>query len=306
MTVISGRLRRAASLISFYSEVHPVAKFAGNLKPLKAAYAAAGLETKASLSARFDEIAVRLVMANGVTKETFADRFESILSRVLSAVQLPAEIRVLDVPASTGAASLRSIAQLQERHRVVSYVLGDKHHAVLYDQRRRCVFDEAGSLLQVAFGRFYFRLSRVGILGDSRTPVTTALAFPQGVAAAMVRRRYPFRPADAERLLVVHPEVERLLGQGVFSLREMDIFRPIPGQYDLILSFNLLHRKYFPADAVWAGINNLAAALGEGGLLVAGDESSFIVFRKRTLHSGTSLVVELREGERPLGMEWKP
>ena len=45
-----------------------------------------------------------------------------------------------------------------------------------------------------------------------------------------------------------------------------------PGRYDLILSFNLLQRSYYPPDIIEAGVQNLAASLCEGGLLIIGNE----------------------------------
>jgi hypothetical protein len=99
---------------------------------------------------------------------------------------------------------------------------------------------------------------------------------------------------------MVHPEVEQLLGQGVFSLQEMDVFQPIPGRYDLILSFNLLGGAYFPADAISTGIKNLAASLSDCGLLIMGadfrGDVSFIALQKQD----GSLVPRLREGNWPL------
>jgi hypothetical protein len=242
-------------------------------------------------------------MPNGVTKTTHANRMEVPLSAVLSAIQLPrSEIRVLDLPASAGHSSLRSIAQLQESYRVTSYVLGDLYHTILYDPRRRCVFDEQGHLLQVAFRRLFFRLYRVGVLGDRYTFLTAALAFPHSVIAWYLRKRNPFKLGDEyRRVLVVHPEVEQLLGQSVFSLQEMDVFRSIPGSYDLILSFYLLFRNYFPPDTISTGVKNLAGSLSEGGLLIMGNSESFVALQKQD----GSLISRLREGNwRSLGIDF--
>ena len=86
-------------------------------------------------------------------------------------------------------------------------------------------------------------------------------------------KRYRFEPINTyRRLVIVHPEVERILGEGVCRLAEMDIFEPIPGRYDLILSFNLLQPSYFPAAKIDAGVRNLALSLCEGGLLIIGND----------------------------------
>lgn len=287
-------LRSLASAIPHYSELHRIANFAGNLEHLKATYATSSSETKVKLSRQFDSIVDQLTMANGVTKETYANRLEPSLSAVLSAVPLSrSEIRVLDLPASTGAASLRSLAQLQERYRVTSYVLADKYQTILYDRARQCIYDEAENLLQVGFKLLFFSLHRVGTAGDRYTPVMKALALPHSVMAWFLRKRYPFRASDMyRRLLVVHPEAEQLLDRGVFHLQEMDVFQPISGRYDLILSFHLLNLWYFQEDAITTGIKNLAASLSDGGLLVVGNSESFVAFQKQ----GGSLVPRLREG----------
>ena len=301
-TFLSG-LRYVVSRVSHYSEFHRIANFAGNLEGVKVAYATGSPEAKADLSRQFDSIVDQLTMPNGVTKETHANRLEPSLRAVLSVVQLlRSNIRVLDLPASTGAASIRSISQLQERYHVTSYVLGDMYHAILYDPVRQCVFDEKGNLLQVAFRFCFFSLHRVGVSGDRYTRLTVTLAFPHSVIAWYLRKRYCFSPNDVSyrRLLVIHPEIEQLLGQSAFRLQEMNVFQPISGSYDLILSFHLLHRNYFPPDAIFIGITNLAASLSEGGLLVIGNSESFAVLQK---HDG-SLVPKLREGNwRSLGID---
>ena len=217
---VRAKLWYAASRIPHYTEIHRIANFAGNLEQLKAAYATGSVEARADLSNQFDSIADQLTLPNGVTKQTFANRLANLLSAVLSAVQLPhSEIRVLDLPSSTGISSLQNIAILREAsYRVTSYVLGDKYHSILYDPRRHCIFDERGNLLQVAFGPFFISLYRVGIYGDRYTFLVACLAFPHTVMTWYLRKRYRFEPANVyRRLLVVHPEVERVLGQGVIS-----------------------------------------------------------------------------------------
>jgi chemotaxis methyl-accepting protein methylase len=72
----------------------------------------------------------------------------------------------------------------------------------------------------------------------------------------------------------------------------MDVFQPISGSYDLILSFNLLQESYFPRETIEAGISNLAASLNEGGLLIMGNTESFLALQKK----GGSLIPRLREG----------
>jgi hypothetical protein len=294
LAMVRTGLPYAASFILRYRERHRIANFAGNLQSLQAAYSDTQADKRAQLSKQFDSIVDALVMPNAVTKTTYADRLTNSLSAVLSAVQLPSpEIRVLDLPASTGVASLQSLALLSERYRVISYVLGDKYHNILYDHRRRCIFDEQGNLLQIAFGHRYFSIYRGHASGDEHTFLSTCLLFPHSLAGWYLRKRFRFEPrADYRRLVVVHPEVEKLLDQSIFQLREMDVFQPIPGRYELILSFNLLQRNYFPADKISAGVSNLAESLSEGGVLVLGNTGSFLALQKQ---DGT-MIPCLREG----------
>jgi hypothetical protein len=44
-----------------------------------------------------------------------------------------------------------------------------------------------------------------------------------------------------------------------------------PSRYELILSFNLLQRFYFPANIIGIAVDNLAASLSEGGVLIVGN-----------------------------------
>jgi hypothetical protein len=293
--VVRTGLPYAASFLSSYSERHRIANFAGNLEELKVAYSDTRAEARAELSRQFDSVVDALVMPNDVKKTTYANRVTRSLSAVLSAVQLPnSEIHVLDLPASTGVASLQSLTVLREKYRVTSYVLGDKYHRILYDRRRRCIFDEHGHLLQVAFRKYYFSVYRGHASGDEHTFLSKCLLFPHSVMAWYLRKRYGFKLGrEYRQLLVVHPEVEKLLDQGIFHLQEMDIFQPIPGCYELILSFNLLQRNYFPPDTIKAGVDNLTASLSEGGVLILGNTESFLALQKQNgsiipcLHEGS-------------------
>jgi hypothetical protein len=153
-------------------------------------------------------------MPNGVTKTTYGNRLEFSLSAVLSAVQLPSEIRVLDLPASTGAASLRSIAQLQEGTVsrptcwgicITGYCMIDADSA--FSMNKETCSRLGSGFFSSAFTESAFQRTVKHFL-------TAAPAFPHGVMARYLRKRYPFRPSDGyQRLLVVHPEVEQMPGQ---------------------------------------------------------------------------------------------
>jgi hypothetical protein len=284
----------AASFMLRYRERYRIANFAGNLPTLQADYRASPENARAHLLRRFDAVVDLLVMPNAVTKTTYANRLTRTLSAVLSAVRLPGgALRVLDVPASTGIASLQSLALLQEQYAVSSYVLADKYHRVFFDPGRRCIFDEQGNLLQVGFDQYYFSIYRGHASGDEYTLLTRCLLAPHSLVAWYLRRRYRFGRADDYReLRVVHPEVEKLLDQGILHLQSMDVFEPIPGRYELILSFNLLQQNYFPRAAIEKGVGNLAAALSEGGVLVLGNTESFLALQKQN----GRMIPRLQEG----------
>lgn len=288
--------RPLLTIVGHYTEVHRRRYFAGNLEALRSAYFESSCKAKEELTRLFDLIAGQLTLRNGVTKETYVNRLSKSLSAVLASIQLPIShsIRVLDVPASTGSASLASLAILGERgYAVSSYVLGDLSHWILFEPNRGCVFDDQGNLLQVALGQFFLNIYRVGVTGNEYTFMTKVLALPHAVVSCCMRKRYRFqRDGDYRRFAVVHPEVELLLENGPFRLAEVDVFRPIPGQFDLILSFNLLQQNYFPPDVIARGVKNLADALCDGGFLIMGNTEAYIAYQKQ---SG-SLVVRLQEG----------
>lgn len=284
----------ALSYISNYRKLHGIENFAGNLEKLNAAYHQGSDSVKAEINERFDRIVDGLVMSNGVKKTTYSDRLSHIVSEVLNTVRLPQQdLRVLDLPSSAGAASLQIVGFLQEDYRISSYILGDLYHSVLYDVRRRCIFDEQGNLLQIAFRKVYFGVFKGHESGDQYTFLSMLLLSPHSFAAWCFQKLYGFdSDANYSRLLVIHPEVERRLSLGMYRLEVMDIFRSIPGSYEVILSFNLLQRNYFSTDIIAVGIANLSASLVEGGLLVLGDTDSFWAMQKQN----GSMITRLRKG----------
>lgn len=282
--------------VARYRRAHALANFAGSLLELKADYPRVPAEQRAALSARFDAIVDRLVMPNGVSKTTYFRRQEEILAKVLAhegcALNCGA-VRVLDIPSSAGTGSLRSYAMISERYPIASYVLGDLYLEIVYDPRRRCVFDEQGNLLQVGSRKRFFAVYHAHTSGDVYTWLTRLALRPLDLYASYLKERYPYAESEENiRIRVVHPDVEALVSDGLFRLAKTDVFDGIDGSFDLILSFNLLQRNYFPAGWIALGVQNLGRALAEGGLLIIGDTESFVALRKR----GEQLVSVLREG----------
>lgn len=281
--VVRTGLPYVGGFVLHYRSKHRGDKFAGRLEDLKRAYGAADAALRDRLSQQFAAILDALVLPNAVTKTTWAKRLGRTLSQVLPAVRLPAtRIRVLDVPSSAGIASLEGLDILRTSYDVSAYVLGDKYHEVLYDAHRGCIFDCQGRLLQVAFRDYYFSIYRGHVTGNAHTLLSSILLLPHSILAWYLRRRHRFDPgANYHRLLLLHPEVEARLSQDVLQLEDVDVFQPIPGRYDLILSFNLLQRNYFPAATIAAAVANLAAALREGGVLLMGNTDSYVALQKQ-------------------------
>jgi hypothetical protein len=275
-------LAYVASFIVKYAQRHSRDRFTGALPELLEAYTQSG-DARETLSRRFDGIMDSLVMPNGVSKTTYSRRQEEILKQILDhdACRLGNPIRVLDVPSSAGTASLSMYAMLLKRYRIASYVLGDMYLDVLYDARRQCVFDDQGRLLQRGFGRHFFSMYRAHISGNQHTWLTRLLLIPHEFLAWYLKRQYPFRESEGNvRIRLIHPQVQILAGEGTMSVERIDVFEEIRGTFDMILSFNLLQRNYFPPERIAMGIQNLARALDEHGLLVIGDTNSFIAYRK--------------------------
>jgi len=272
------------SYLADFKELHNAAYFAGNLLWITEAYARSSGADREALTRAFLGIADHLVLTNGVRKTTYAQRQQAALATLLGSPEfrIPSEtIRVLDIPSSIGIACLDSLEALERQYRVSAYVMADLYSFVQYDQARECVFDESGNLLQVRRGNRFFSVNRPHRSGDVYGLLARVAFAPLDLLAWYLRRSYRFDPArDVTRLLLVHPEVEARCGDGVLSLKSLDVFQPIDGEYDLILSFNLLQKNYFPPSQIAMGVDNLRHALRENGLLVIGDSEHFAVSRK--------------------------
>ena len=275
-------LAYVASFVVKYPQRHSPDRFAGALPELLEAYTKSGDERE-RLSRRFDGIMDSLVMPNGVAKTTYSKRQEEVLEQILDhdACRLGNPIRVLDVPSSAGTASLSMYAMLLRRYQIASYVLGDLYLEVLYDPQRQCVFDDQGRLLQTRFDAHFFSIYRAHVSGNQHTWLTRILLAPHEFLAWYLKRQYPFRESESNvRIRLIHPQVQVLAHEGVMSIERINVFEEIRGKFDMILSFNLLQRNYFPPERLASGIQNLARALDDNGLLVMGDTNSFIAYRK--------------------------
>ena len=272
------------SYIASYDERHGLGNFAGNLVSLNASYVSSSAEQRERLALRFDRIMDTLVMKNGVTKKTYPMRQDPILTQVLADTNCRFQkfaITVLEVPSSTGIASLANFATLSQSYRIRTYVLGDLFFHLYYDTDRECVFDDEFNLLQVKLKNRFFSIYRAERSGDAYSHLTAVLLFPFELASRHLRKKYAYSTTSNNvPILVLHPDVEARVRTGDLTVRKMDVFHDIGDRYDLILCFNLLVRDYFPPDQIAKGMENLRNALHDEGFLIMGDGSSFSVAQK--------------------------
>ena len=281
---------------AFYSNHHHT-NFAGNLLTLKEEYWQSTKASQELLSQRFIEIVDNLVLKNGVTKTTHFGRQKAILSSIFGGGKPMFEseaIRVLDVPSSIGIASLDTYNFLSQQYKISSYVLGDICFELLYDRDRECVFDDAGNLLQVRRNDRFFSSYRPHTSGNIYNVIASCLLAPLDFETWLANRRFPFIPGNHNApILILHPEVEDRVRQGIFRQQKLDVFSQVEGQFDLILSFNLLQKNYFSQERINIAIENLKNALSENGLLVVGNDTLFCVSKK----IGEKLVVLEQNGD---------
>jgi hypothetical protein len=269
--------------IATYNETHDPGNFAGNLVVMHQQYSSCSADEKEKLAKQFYKIMDSLVMPNGVQRTTDSMRQHRILAKVLADERCRPQksaITVLDVPSSSGVAALDSFEMLSQYYTIRAYALGDLWFHLHYDLARECVFDEDFNLLQVRLGKRFFSIHRGHRSGDVYTPLTGALLFPHDVVAWYLKKKYVYS-TKCQTVPLIHPDVDARLKRGDFSLRRMDVFKGIGEHYDLILSFNLLQRNYFPQEQIPRGVANLTDALNEQGFLIMGNDESCSVAQKR-------------------------
>jgi hypothetical protein len=219
-----------------------------------------------------------------VRKTTYSERMNAAITALCEheANNIEkASIDVLDIPSSVGLSSIDLHHQLSQRYQINRYVLADQFFEVLYDPASKCIYDDAGNLLQVDKGKRYFSIYRPHSSGDAFGLVARLVIWPLDRLSDHYRKKFPFDPqAATQKIVLLHPAAEAKVKQGEFDYMKADIFAPLSGSYDLILSFNLLQKNYFPQQMIDEGIANLCAALNEGGVLVRGNTELYEISRK--------------------------
>ena len=285
----------ALSFVANYKDGFAARNFAGELPRLHDEYRTADVAVRIRLEARIAEVLDALVLRNGVKKTTYPMRHSAAIGAFLRVTEFAGgqSIRVLDVPSSTGISSLTTLQLLRERFDVEAYVLGDLAFRVHWDRERQCIFDDEWNLLQVKTGDSFFSIYRGHASGDVSPFLAKLWLYPiHWRAARLVRRYRPDSGMPTQTVLLVHPEVERVMGDDVISAERMNVFEPGQESFDLILSFNLLQRNYFPASVIRQGLDSLSSRLREGGYLITGNTEAFALLRKQ----GKVLVEVLRNG----------
>lgn len=270
--------------MSHFDEKHAAEHYAGNLPAVTDRYFRCEGDERRSCERQFERIMDSLVLRNGVTKTTYAGRHGQLLRRILSdprVVPERASIDVLDVPSSAGMSSLDIHALLSERFTVTRYVLGDLYFNIHVDSDRQCVFDDEGHLLQVRTERGFASVHRPFVMGDEQSPLLRLLMSSHDRRNRKLQEQYLWQAAgDYASVRLLHPEVERAIRDGHMQLRKCDVLAPIDDRFDVILSFNLLQKTYFPDAQIVRGVENLGRSLNQGGILVVGDTTTFTVYRK--------------------------
>ncbi|MDT8283262.1 MAG: hypothetical protein RQ982_10720 [Gammaproteobacteria bacterium] len=273
------------SYILKYPAKHAIGNFSGNLLDIKSEYRNSDEPGKSEITRRFVKIVDALVLQNGVRKTTYSSRQNAAMSSLCSGKHKYIDktpITVLDLPSSVGLSSIDLYKILSEHYEISKYMLADQFFNILYDEDRGCIFDESGNLLQVKFKRYFFSIHRPHTSGSSFGIIASLLLSPFSLTSYLLRKRYPFKGnAGMARLLLMHPEAEQMVDQGIFDYKKTDVFSKINGAYDLILSFNLLQKNYFSDDLIATGTDNLKNALNENGLLVMGNTESYTISRKQ-------------------------
>lgn len=278
----------ALSFYADYTDKFRSENFAAEILEINSQYPTSTPARRTLLEERMAAIMDSLILQNGVRKTTYAMRQSHAIDCFLSEDRFSPEqapLRVLDVPSSTGISSLATLEYIRRRYAIGTYVLGDLAFQVNWDPETDCIFDDNWNLLQVRQGDRFSSINLGHTSGDVYTPMSRFWLLPVELRARRLLNEFgTARKEHCLPILLVHPEVKERIAEGIMELRQVDVFQSIPDKFDLILSFNLLQKNYFPESSIQLGIKNLSDALRDGGYLVLGDSENFAIYLRRGQH----------------------
>lgn len=243
----------------------------------------------------YDELVRRVLMPNGIWKQTAAQRLREVDSLVVEILQKTyspgSHLTVTDLAASTGVTSVEFYQTLSAWF-AVDFIASDLYRDVFVIASRRwhwaVILDHTGAALQYIIGRFVLP----GQLAESWLyPVNRALKlFAKLVLLPRARvvfasgdecRQTPYfvprsvGPYALRRLPFFSYGCVRLLRQKTsFRFETVDIMRPIPHRSHVVRAMNIVTPDYFDDAHARIAIRHCVQAIEPGGLLIMGQSKA--------------------------------
>lgn len=215
----------------------------------------------------YSRIASHLIFPNGVRKSTYTGRNAPLLEALFTkeGYQPNGPLKILDIGASFGMDSMSNLNAISRYCEVESYTLADLYTEVLYDPEAGIIFDHNGIPVQVRRSKGF-----VNLWFEFKYPVEKFYHILNQYKTRRIIHQFKHKKPDPARVIPIplfHPEV---LKNSIFRTKQLDVFSPVPETYDLVICLNLLQTRYFDAEKVALGIQNLKNCLNTGGVLVTG------------------------------------
>jgi hypothetical protein len=217
--------------------------------------------------AAYSRIASHLIFPNGVRKSTYAGRNAPVISGVLQKRELNFDhpLKVLDIGASFGMDSVGNLKAISQYFQVESYTLADLYTEIFYDKEKGLIFDQDKQVIQVEWKSYF-----AGLYFEFKYPIERIYHLLNIAITSCIRHKFRKVQPDSDHVISIslfHPEI---LKNQVFRTARLNVFDPVPAEYDLIICLNLLQTRYFSNEMIKKGIENLCSVLTPGGLLLAG------------------------------------
>jgi hypothetical protein len=221
------------------------------------------------------------ILTNGVRRTTVSMRnHDVILSEVRRHFPPANELRVIDVGCSSGIDSLSTFRALSTDYTVTDFALADREHAVLYEESRGLICDEAGTPLQLKLPlRGFFSLHF-----SHNFKWQKLLTWPAQITAVILSK--VIRPLQHGAVSISLLDTSLFDSRGTllepFRAVHFDVFSCTDvQQFDVILCFHLLVPRYFSIEKINLGKHNLLKHVAPGGLLIVGSVESYELWTRR-------------------------